>query len=149
MSAFSYFLLIDCGIFTVGVFLWMPVTMVKTKMLAPHFACQTGRARYFIDNDIGIGATKVLHAWVLAPHYQSGIWGSKLREICHGWICDICRPSGPGLILGHDNRNPRGMSGGGGGGFSRNSLIYSGDNLSEFFMVILSFSTIEMLCLLS
>ena len=36
--------------------------------------------------------------------------GQNCHEVCHGWICDIWCPSGPGFILGHENRNPEGGS---------------------------------------
>ena len=41
-------------------------------------------------------------------HVSLASRGKKCYEICHGWICDIWCPSGPGLILGHENRNPEG-----------------------------------------
>ena len=36
--------------------------------------------------------------------------GQNCHEICHGWICDIWCPNGPGFILNHKNRNPLGGS---------------------------------------
>ena len=55
-----------------------------------------------------------------------------------GWICDIWCLSGPGFILGYENRNPEG-----GGSKEIHKYIYRGNNLSGLSREILLHAVVD------